>query len=158
MNIFWLDGNLRECAKAHADKHVVKMITEYTQLLNSAYYYTGEEDKAKYKLSHQNHPCAIWVRKSLTNWTVLRDLTILLYEEYQYRYFKNIHASGEIAKSLEKPSLPDIGLTMPPQCMPDECKDKDIVQAYRNYYNMKKQHIFNWRFRDTPSWIKMDAY
>ena len=34
MNIFFLDPDVRECAQAHVDKHVVKMILEYDQLLS----------------------------------------------------------------------------------------------------------------------------
>jgi hypothetical protein len=37
MNIFFLDTNPALCAKAHCDKHVVKMILEYAQLLSTAH-------------------------------------------------------------------------------------------------------------------------
>jgi hypothetical protein len=33
MNIFYLDKNPRKCAKYHCDKHVLKMIIEYAQLI-----------------------------------------------------------------------------------------------------------------------------
>jgi hypothetical protein len=36
MNIFYLHENTTECAKQHLDKHVVKMILEYAQLLSTA--------------------------------------------------------------------------------------------------------------------------
>ena len=34
MNVFYLDTH--RCAKQHVDKHVVKMIVEYAQLLSTA--------------------------------------------------------------------------------------------------------------------------
>lgn len=37
MNIFFLSAKLDECAKYHCDKHVVKMILEYAQLLSTAH-------------------------------------------------------------------------------------------------------------------------
>ena len=37
MNIFYLHNDPTECAKQHNDKHVVKMILEYAQLLSTAH-------------------------------------------------------------------------------------------------------------------------
>ena len=83
MNIFVLDTDPIKAAQYHADKHVVKMITETAQLLNSTYYFTNEKDKASYKLTHKNHPCSIWARESLDNWVWLKQLGLALYDEYK---------------------------------------------------------------------------
>ena len=37
MNIFYLDNHTHRCAKQHCDKHVVKMIIEYAQLMSTAH-------------------------------------------------------------------------------------------------------------------------
>ena len=37
MNIFYLHNNPKVCAEQHVDKHVVKMIVEYAQLLSTAH-------------------------------------------------------------------------------------------------------------------------
>ena len=38
MNIFYLDHNVtKSCAEQHVDKHVVKMIVEYAQILSTAH-------------------------------------------------------------------------------------------------------------------------
>ena len=34
-------------------------------------------------------------------------------------------------------------ITQPPQCMPDEYKDKDTVKAYWNYYIGDKHSVAN---------------
>ena len=50
MNIFYLDHNVKSCAEQHVDKHVVKMIVEYAQLLSTAHrVIDGEEyeDRSK---------------------------------------------------------------------------------------------------------------
>ena len=54
MNIFYLDADPVKCAQAHVDKHVVKMILEYAQLLAHRVIdgqLTGERDAALYKAS-----------------------------------------------------------------------------------------------------------
>lgn len=155
MNIFWLDYDLTKAAQYHVDKHVVKMITEYAQILNSAYYYTDEEYYAEMKLAHKNNPEMIWVRQSLSNWNLLRNLGIQLYREYLYRYgFNKEHSSGECIVYLPQPDLPELGITQVPLCMPNECKTQDVVQSYRNYYNRYKRHIFSWKNREVPYWIE----
>jgi hypothetical protein len=72
MNIFYLDKSPYTCARYHCDKHVVKMILETAQLLCGAHWATG--GTAQYKPTHLNHPCAIWVRKSLSNYKWLCEL------------------------------------------------------------------------------------
>ena len=37
MNIFYLNESPETCAQMHCDKHVVKMIIEYAQLLSTAH-------------------------------------------------------------------------------------------------------------------------
>lgn len=155
MNMFWLDSDLTKAAEYHVDKHVVKMITEYSQILNSVYYFTDESDKVAMGLFNPNHPCMIWVRHSLDNWLTLQQLGICLYAEYHYRYgFDRVHRSGEILTYIEKPSLPYKGFSDPPLCMPDDCKIVgDTVNSYRLYYSKYKSNLFSWRNREQPYWI-----
>ena len=44
MNIFYLDRDVRKCAQMHLDKHVVKMIIEYAQLMSTAHRYCDGEE------------------------------------------------------------------------------------------------------------------
>ena len=37
MNIFYLDNHVSRCAEMHNDKHCIKMILEYAQLLSTAH-------------------------------------------------------------------------------------------------------------------------
>jgi hypothetical protein len=82
MNIFILDWDVKKCTQYHVDKHVVKMILETAQLLCGVHHVTDEvttkyrtsTDQVPYKLSHKNHPCAIWARKSLSNYLYLCEL------------------------------------------------------------------------------------
>lgn len=152
MNIFFLDYDVKKCAEYHIDKHVVKMILETSQLLCGAHWVCGSE--APYKLSHKNHPCSIWVRKSLSNYLYLCELGLELGREYTHRYGKK-HKSIEIIEwcLINKPNILDIGFTEPPKAMPDEYKVKDVIQSYRNYYRGAKTSFASWKNRQIPNWF-----
>ena len=88
LHIFYLDENYETAAKQHLDKHVVKMIIEYAQLMSTAHrvldgtqWYDKtaagrkiarwehphpEKDQILYKASHINHPSGIWARESFS--------------------------------------------------------------------------------------------
>lgn len=124
MNIFYLDSDPKICAQMHCDKHVVKMIIEYAQLLSTAHrVIDGEEytdltangrrikrwrmDDADsemnlYKASHINHPSAIWVREDEQHYRWLFIMWTELLDEYTHRYGK-IHACARLMSTLSKP-------------------------------------------------------
>ncbi len=155
MNIFVLDKDIKKCAEYMVDKHIVKMITETSQILSLVYYYTGQPEKAIYRKIHMNHPCSIWARQSLSNWLWLKKLGLAMYEEYKYRYGNRQHKAGEAIKKFDEPLLPKGILTNTPLCMPDKYKTDDVVQSYRAYYNGEKRHIFKWTGRKVPYWIEI---
>jgi hypothetical protein len=155
MNIFFLDFDTTKCAQYHCDKHVVKMILETAQLLCGAHHMSNKPtDNIPYKLSHKNHPCSIWVRKSLSNYLYLCDLGLELCKEYTYRYGKR-HKSQDIIEwcLYIKPLIYDLGFTTPPKAMPDEYKVNDVIESYRNYYIGAKKDFAKWKNRDIPEWF-----
>ena len=50
-------------------------------------------------------------------------------------------------------NIEDNGWEDPPQCMPDSCKDEDVVTAYRNYYIQEKKYFAEWKFTKEPEWM-----
>lgn len=155
MNIFFLDNDVRKCAIYHNDKHVVKMILETAQLLCGVHWVAESTYLIPYKLSHKNHPCAIWTRKSLTNYLYLCELGLELCEEYTYRYGKR-HKSQDVIEwcLVHRPNIQDIGITEQPQAMPEQYKVKgNTVQSYRNYYMGEKKGFCTWKNRETPNWF-----
>ena len=154
MNVFWLDYDLKTNATYYCDKHVVKMILEYAQLLSTACRVTGVG--CGYNPTHINHPCALWVRDSIDNWECLREMAFCLSDEFYFRY-RNVHASFYVIRELEKPRVPSNGLTIPPQCMPNQLKSYDVVTAYRNYYIGDKRRIARWTRREVPSWFNFEG-
>jgi hypothetical protein len=154
MNIFVLDTNPKKCAEYHCDKHVVKMILETAQLLCGVHHMTtSNTDQIPYKLSHKNHPCAIWARESLTNYLYLCELGLELCREYTYRYGKR-HKSQDVIEwcLTNKAQICYKGLTSQPKAMPDECKVDSVVESYRNYYMTSKREIASWKNREIPEW------
>ena len=158
MNIFYLDRDIQKCAQAHCDKHVNKMILEGAQLLSSAHHLTNPEAADipnMYRLTHKNHPDAIWVRASINHYLYLMDLMDSLNEECQYRYeHKRDHVSIGKVHSWGYPILPDVPFTEPPKCVHDDWKQMpDVVDAYRAYYKRDKRDIAAWTKRSPPEWF-----
>jgi len=161
MNIFYLHAIASKAAEYHCDKHVVKMILETAQLLYSAHWMLNPEGlhEDAYRKTHVNHPCAIWVRESLSNYRWLAELGYWLCREYRYRYGNKTHKTeARLLWLRENPpaGLVDIGTTPPRQAMPDENKHPDPVTAYRTYYLENKfmiRGIVKYTRRKSPEFL-----
>lgn len=131
------------------------MILETSQLLSSAHHVLLETDvEGLYKLTHKNHPCAVWVRESSTNYKWTLELLKSLHEEYTYRYGKK-HKSSRLLPLLTTlpKSIRTFPMTAIALAMPDEFKVSCPVASYRNYYRFGKQHLHKWKDREVPWWI-----
>ena len=158
MNIFYLDECPKKAAELQYNKHVVKMILESAQMLCTAHHHYGNGDNVPYKKAHYNHPSTIWVRQNSIHYDWLYDHMIALGNEYTKRYGKT-HLSITKCKDLVylPPSIPTVMFNQPPQCMPDEYKDKCSIQAYWNYYigekhvvaNLKTEKLYDQRPQET---------
>lgn len=183
MNIFYLDKNPRVCAEYHLDKHVVKMILEYCQLLSTAHrIIDGEEmigktktgrnvkrwklnddrENVLYSATHVNHPSAVWCRQSLANYQFLHNLLVELCKEYTYRYGKThkCEETGLVEALRQTPhNISDKQFTEPTPAMPDLCKiPGDSISSYRRYYFMEKGRMWSWQgkinSRTKPAWLE----
>lgn len=157
MNIFYLDSNPALAASYHGDAHVLKMILESAQLLSSAHHVAGSSSLITsniYRLTHVNHPCAIWTRKSKQNYEWLFALFTALLDEYSFRYGK-LHKSRLLIPYLAIPpvSLSDEAFTTPPLVMDVAFIKDDAVESYREYYRLAKSHLHRYTKRDWPSWL-----
>ena len=145
MNIFYLDKCPNKAAKVQYNKHVVKMILESAQMLCAAHHVLGNPDDVPYKLAHKNHPSTIWVRENSLHYDWLYEHFVALSREYNKRYGKT-HMSYDkcYVPCMSHPeNIPHEPFEQPPQCMPDEYKDKCSVQAYWNYYIGEKHIVAN---------------
>lgn len=178
INIFYLHNEPVECAKLHTDKHVVKMILEYAQLLSTAhrvldgvitegvsstgrkrksYVLSDSRENILYSATHINHPSAIWVRKSKENYIWLSNMLIALCEEYTYRYGKTHKVERDglcfvLLKNIPK-NIGNEGWSEPTPAMPDTYKvNSNSIKSYINYYVGAKQHLASWKKREKPDW------
>ena len=184
MNIFFLSMSIKRCVRYYFDKHVIKMILEYTQLLSTCYFILNQDlakqylnDNLIYKPTHINHRCNIWIRQHYNNYMFVCELALALCDEWRYRYNHcKIHAcesklkfllthppshinNNIIIKTKYNPKCLSIPL---PQAMPNEYKTKNknvyhTVQAYRQYYKSpQKQHIVSWTKKHQNDKINLD--
>lgn len=183
MNIFYLDHDVVKCAQMHNDKHVVKMILEYCQLLSTAHRVCdGTEvielsktnrkvkrwrlnnagENILYSATHINHPSAVWARQSEENYKWLASLLRALCTEYTYRYGKQHKCERDGLVDYLIDNVPfDISnkpFTEPTPAMPDAVKIAgNSVASYRNYYINNKQHLASWKgkynSRNVPEWF-----
>ena len=180
MNIFYLDSDPSRCAQQHCDKHVVKMILEYAQLLSTAhrvcdgsvyyeparrsgrmvkrYYLEDSRGEKLYQATHTNHPSAVWARENAANYFWLFNLFDCLLDEYTHRYGKT-HKCAELKQYLWEPpnNIPMGDFTPPTLAMPDEHKAVSdcAITCYRDYYHTKD--FAKWTSRKVPEWWKLEA-
>ena len=180
MNIFYVHPEPQTCAQQHVDKHVVKMILEYAQLLSTAhrvldgveyvgksksgrkatrYLLSDDRESHLYLASHLNHPSSKWTRHSACNYRWLFKLWIELMREYNYRYGK-IHSAARLIPYLKElpKNIPENGFSAPWRAMPDEFKaDRSepdyTIKSYRAYYLGAKTSMFKWKNRPQPEWV-----
>ena len=160
MNIFYLDKDPEIAATMMCDKHVVKMILESAQMLSTAHRVCGGGGRAwiekvgLYKMAHRNHPSTMWVRYSFDHYMWLYEHMVALMKEYTYRYGKH-HATERLLEPLSNvPAIYRTGFTDPPQCMPDYCKNDNVVSAYQKYYISEKSDFATWKRREKPEWFE----
>ncbi len=182
MNIFYLSHNPQEAAEMHCDKHVVKMIVEYCQLLSTAHrildgkpfqnvieinninrtkkkntlwLLDDERENILYKATHISHPSSLWTMQSNENYLWLYQLLSYLIKEYQWRYEKNEHGCLKLLEPLSK--LPfnikkDV-FTEPTPAMPESyIIHGDSISSYRSYYCAEKSSFATWKKREKPFW------
>lgn len=179
LNIFYTNNNPEICAQQHCDKHVIKQLLESVQLLSTAHRVLDgteyvdsssgrrikrwklddpELDNLLYKVSHCNHPSAVWVRQSESNYRWLAELLSELCKEYTYRYGK-IHKCEQIGlvdmlytnvpNNIQRKSFTEPTPAMPPQYI---IKNNSIA-SYQKYVREGKIHLHKWKNRETPAFI-----
>ena len=182
MNIFYLHDDPKTCAEMHCDKHTVKMIIEYAQLMSTAHrVLDGEEyidttsngrkikrwrmkderyENGLMKASHVNHPSNIWTRSNNNNYMWLYYMWRALCLEYTHRYGKH-HACENYAGLIQNipKNIPlEYKKTEPPPAMPDYSKvPGNSIASYHKYYINEKVRFAKWKNREVPLWFREGA-
>jgi len=177
MNIFYLHKEPEVSARLHCDKHVVKMIIEYAQMLSTAHrmvdgeqYYglskngrriarwrhpNSNLENVLYKASHINHPSAVWVRENAIQYQYMYDLFVALCDEYTYRYGKVHMTDSKLRDVLNNipDNMPLGDWREPPQAMPDDVKSESSLDAYHKYYREYKKSFAKWTNREVTQFM-----
>ena len=146
MNIFYVHEDPAYAASYLPDKLVVKMPLESAQMLSTAHrIHSGDEycdARGIYKTAYKNHPCTIWTRETSDNYTWLYNHFIFLCYEYESRYNREHLTFTKLAEELGKlpKGIKIADMTELPQAMPDQYKNDDPVQAYRDYVVNEKTY------------------
>lgn len=152
-----------EIAHMSCDQHVVKIQLEICQMLYTAWYFSGKEafvhenapftkdgKRRGYRPAHAKHPMTMWVGSSLENYVYACRIGIALTEEYTKRY-KKIHTCAEHLTWLMNHPPPHFeerrsetayySVEGIPECMPEEYRCPNVVDAYQMYYMMDKMRF-----------------
>jgi len=163
MNIFFLDEDIKKCAEYHVDSHVIKMRIELAQLACSAHYFypNNMSEAIPYKLTHKNHPSAIWTRESIHNYIYVVLLGLELCNQMRERFGTKDQKAEKVLEwcSLNIPNLNNIEMTIPKLAFDEEflvnqnTSINEAIENYRSYYINGKKHLHKWTKNKKPSWI-----
>lgn len=158
MNIFYIDEDPKIAASYLCDTSLRKMSLESSQMLCNAYPYIKllsappTADGLTRVHSYQRHKCSTWVTSNLNHWLWLYEHgkeMVRLYKEFRGATLY-IQCFYDWAKP---PNLPSRVFEPPPMAMPDEFKQENIVQAYRDYYCSKWYVKNDYKNRSEPQWL-----
>ena len=173
MNRFIIDHHPDAIAKQLCDEHVIKMVLEEAQMLNTAVRIHAPEfaeEAGLYKIAYANHPCTVWARDNRMNYKYAVRLLKAMNDEYVYRYpVKRTgepntgHASMRHYDALVEGAkyIPDYTnfVTPHPQCFSGLAHLKTDehwpVAAYRAFYKVDKIKFASYnKGRSMPHWMK----
>jgi len=176
MNRMHIEKTPKEIARSLPDTHVNKLFLEESQMLSTAHrlldgeLYHEISPKGKrvkrwrlegafednlYKAVHYNHPATKWARFSAQTYLWAFELAKELSREYSYRYGK-VHGCAKLLPFLSclPKNIKDSGWEDPPQCVYDECKSDNVIDAYRKYFKIRRNEItMRWTKREIPAWL-----
>lgn len=163
MNIFFLSLNPNEIARMSCDQHVVKIQLEICQMLYTAWHFSKQSDfieknapltkdgsRRGYRPAHPKHPMTMWVCSSLDNYLYACRIGIALTMEYTKRYSKihtcarhllwlyDHHPTNFETHKSDTAYYSQEGI---PECMPEQYRQPNIVDAYQLYYMVDKMRF-----------------
>ena len=154
MNVFYTNSDPIIAASEHCLIHQRKMIIEYAQLLSSAHHVLDGDNciDGIYKLTHKNHPSAIWCRSSDSAYNWILNCALELCRLYTASTGK-VHATESKLFRLSKLPINIIinDFSPPPIAAPDKYKAlavfNGVAVAYQSYLCDKFKE---WQSREKP--------
>lgn len=144
MNIFVVDENPELAASYLCDQHVHKMFLESVQILSDI-------NGGPYARFNPNHPVVRWAAAGQDNCWWLLQHTCELARQYRMRFKKQHKSEIALSKVIGVWQKLPRGGTPFVQCMPEQYRRPDAVEAYRAFYLGDKMRFARWK-RSTPPW------
>lgn len=163
MNLFVLDPVPSVAARAHCNKHVVKMIVETAQVLSTVLHLKGMFVDGLYKPTHRAHPCTLWAAENWANFRWAVDLGLALCAEYTARYKKR-HKTQDLLEAIgryvrrwgHRVKAVTFCFVGPDDCLVMEAGTDfvDVVASYRKLYRLKDRKMsMVWPVGGQPGWM-----
>jgi hypothetical protein len=165
MNIFYTHASAEVCALDHSNRHCIKMILEYAQMLSTAHRkldgHRWADEQGLMKSTHENHPCTFWVEQSTYHYKWLFDMWVYLLYQYRTTYGRN-HKVESLMPALVNTPYNMVKRGFKP-CYPvgdvELAKQIKDVKLYYRYYLIQKYNAWDakgysfdypWGF---PNWL-----
>jgi hypothetical protein len=150
-----LDGDLVEATKPNGKMQRVYLLDAEKLVLDNKKQKFVVDKPICYGTTHANHPCTAWARASIENYNWLFSLFRDTSAEYARRYGRQHKTWIELGAFLATPpkNIPRGCQTPFAQAMPEEYKNEDAVEAYRNFYAGSKARFARWTNSPVPSWF-----
>lgn len=141
MNIFYTHPDPKQCALNHCNRHCVKMILEYAQMLSTAHRkldgHKVADEQGLMKSTHESHPCTFWVEQSTYHYEWLYQTWMYLLLQYK-SYYGRAHAKESLILPLANPPFNMVRRGFKP---PYAVGDQDLADKYRDVKEYYKHYL-----------------
>lgn len=163
MNIFFLDKNPKKCAEYHCDKHCVKMIVEYAQILSTVHSLINIDNEFANRLlkpTHIHNRTVKWAIQSKSNYKWLSEVLAHLSLEYTSRYNRLHKYESDGLIQLLMNNIPnalsdaELSINAFESIVSDSSYvTNDPIVSYRNCYMNEKRYMINYKLNNWPMWF-----
>lgn len=179
LNIFALDKDIIDCARALPDRDVRSRGIHYAQILSNVhhhYRHTCGRDvlgdvmpayrrwgyRALLPATYSDHPSVKWAGNSVENYQWLSGVLTETWREYKYRFGRE-HRLWPMLNAISAfpIGLPSQPGTPPPQTLREEYRIatniahyhswQNVVDSYRLYF-IEERRGLTWTKRESPAW------
>jgi hypothetical protein len=176
LNIFALHSDPKIAATFYADKHCIKQILEFSQILTASVIRHGAAENqlpltksgTPVKKTHEKHPSTLWAGNTRSNFDWLCEHAKELCREYTFRYGKihfcekGIHQLSSLNYLIPEGELQPFAIAINKDMTCRQLpgfESMSPVDKYLLYYIHDKKRIAKWeKGRCAPDWFSDPIY
>lgn len=172
MQAFIIESTPQRAARSACDPHVVKILSETTQVLASAADALGAWRRPMPRPTHIHHPVVTWARTSVLASHWLYAYGVALCDEYRHRYgrahaYEPLYFDRRLWRGLLNglsahhyfPYAGHFAVAMPDEYRTEvrsqskQASAGVAVRAYRRFYATAKAPLLRYTARKPPQWL-----